>query len=143
MWKKPNNLCILDLVTYPPKRFFMTKQILTVDDSKVTLMMIERHLSEVDPQWQVIKAENGDQALEAAASHQIDAFTVDYNMPGMNGIEVITKLRESYPDKKIVLLTSNIQSNVQQQADELNVRVFNKPVLRELVEEIVKYFNEN
>ena len=121
----------------------MTKQILTVDDSKITLMMIQRHLSEVDSQWQVIKAENGDKALEAAATNQIDAFTVDYNMPGMNGIEVIEKLRESYPDSKIVLLTSNIQSDVQQQADELNVRVFNKPVLKEVVEEIVKYFNED
>ena len=121
----------------------MTKQILTVDDSKVTLMMVQLFINEVDPQWQVIKAANGDQALEVAASHRIDAFTVDYNMPGMNGIEVITKLRESYPESKIVLLTSNIQSDVQQQAEELNVRVFNKPVLKELIEKIVEYFNED
>jgi CheY-like chemotaxis protein len=121
----------------------MTKQILTVDDSRITLMMIEKHLSDVDPQWQVIRAENGDKALEAAAAHKIDAFTVDYNMPGMNGIEVITKLRESYPDNKIILLTSNIQSDVQQQADELNARVFNKPVLKELVEQIVTFLNED
>lgn len=71
----------------------MTSKILVVDDDteirKVTGIYLENE------GYEVIKAENGEQALSIIAETQIDLVLLDIMMPGMDGIETCMKIREN------------------------------------------------
>ncbi|MCT8977228.1 response regulator transcription factor [Clostridium sp. CX1] len=70
----------------------MASKILVVDDDteirKVTGIYLENE------GYEVIKAENGEQALSIIAETQIDLVLLDIMMPGMDGIETCMKIRE-------------------------------------------------
>ncbi|MBL4716403.1 MAG: response regulator [Bacteroidetes bacterium] len=37
---------------------------------------------------------------------------LDYNLPGMNGVEVLSKIKELSPDTKVIILTANREINI-------------------------------
>ena len=58
--------------------------------------------------YTVASAQNGEEALELfEESGPYPVALVDYSMPGMNGIELIQKFRESAPGMQAILLTSH------------------------------------
>ena len=61
--------------------------VLAVDDSKPMLAMLSKFLS--DGGHEVVKAEDGVQALEQLRKHQPDMVITDLNMPNMDGLEFI------------------------------------------------------
>ena len=112
----------------------MSKTILVVDDSIVSRMMIkaiiESHVQGVN----FIEAGNGDQALERVGENKaIDIAFVDFNMPGMTGLELISALADKLTITKVALLTSNIQNEIREQALAAGVTFLNKPVNEEII----------
>ncbi|ALO34442.1 hypothetical protein CMT41_06715 [Colwellia sp. MT41] len=112
----------------------MSKTILVVDDSIVSRMMIktiiEAHVQGVD----IIEAGNGEQALDKVAQGKsIDIAFVDYNMPGMTGLELISALADKLTIPKIALLTANIQDEIKAQALAAGVTFMNKPIDEEVI----------
>ena len=67
---------------------------LIVDDSAVMRSVITKlvRMSGL-PVGQVHQAAGGEQALAVLGSHQVDLMTVDINMPGMNGDELVRRSR--------------------------------------------------
>jgi len=55
--------------------------------------------------YKVITASSGQQGLDYAARTEPDVVLLDYQMPGMDGLEVAKVLRRDYPAVPIVLLT--------------------------------------
>ncbi len=68
----------------------MSDTILIVDDSVSMRQMTSMILK--GEGYQVIEAENGEQALEQLTDG-VKAVITDYNMPGMNGAELIRTIR--------------------------------------------------
>lgn len=111
----------------------MTK-LLVVDDSMVSRMMIKQIVKETFPDWDVVDAANGDDALVVTEKNQdIDVALLDYNMPGMNGLELAEKIQQSHPIPKMALLTANIQDHVREHAESLGVCFLNKPIQEDIV----------
>ncbi|WP_100658413.1 response regulator [Alteromonas flava] len=81
-------------------------KILTVDDSASMRAMVTFTLSEQG--HEVAEAENGQIGLEVAKSQQFDLVISDVNMPIMDGIELITRLRQepAYKFTPILMLTT-------------------------------------
>ncbi len=77
---------------------------------------------------------DGASALAALATQSFDCALVDLKMPGMNGLELIERLRQESPDTQAILLTGNADLNVAVQAMRLGAFDFlEKPCkLREL-----------
>lgn len=77
---------------------------------------------------------DGASALAALGTHSFDCALVDLNMPGMNGLELIGRLREQAPDLQTILLTGNADLNVAVQSMRLGAFDFlEKPCkLREM-----------
>jgi len=117
------------------------KTILIVDDSKVSRMMISALITDIDNSFKLVEAENGDHALEVIKTEKIDYFSVDYNMPGMNGLELIDKLKPNYPDAKMSLLTANVQDGIRTECDERRIKFTDKPVNESCIKAMLEYFH--
>lgn len=115
-------------------------QLLIVDDSTVSRMMIKGRIGGLQPTWQVVEAASGDTALTCVTADAPDYITMDVNMPGMNGFEAVERIRQVNPTVKIVLLTANVQDTSRQRAQALGVHFVQKPATLAAVQQAVHYF---
>jgi len=115
--------------------------LLIVDDSRVSRMMISRFIQNKRPDWQLIEAQNGEEALDIAKTSDIDYYSIDLNMPGIDGLEVISQLRHKLPASRMVLMTANIQDSVKETAVNLGARCVHKPVTEESVNQMLEFFD--
>lgn len=81
-------------------------KILVVDDAKVMREMVKASL--VTHNHEIVMAEDGVEALTYARSEAVDLVLSDINMPNMNGISLVSKLRllDAYKDTPIIMLTT-------------------------------------
>jgi signal transduction histidine kinase/CheY-like chemotaxis protein len=77
--------------------------ILVVDDDDGVRLMIEDTLASLG--FRVSAASSGDEGLDQFRSLSPDLVVVDYLMPGMNGVELVKRIREIAPDCPIILAT--------------------------------------
>ncbi|MBK7007129.1 MAG: response regulator [Burkholderiales bacterium] len=69
----------------------MKAKVPIVDDSSVSRMMIKGRIAGLQPDWDILEAADGTQALAVVQSDSPDFITMDVNMPGMNGFETVEK----------------------------------------------------
>jgi len=118
-----------------------SKTVLIVDDSKVSRMMIKAVIKDLQPEWTLLEAGNADEAFEVNAANQINYYSIDLNMPGKDGLELIALLKENTPDAKYALLTANIQEHIRETADSLGAYCINKPITEASIGKMLEYFN--
>lgn len=78
-------------------------KVLVVEDSKVFRDSVSRVLAV--QLYQVLHASNGEEALDIlAANPDIKLIVTDYDMPGMDGLELIRQVRETYSRNKLAIM---------------------------------------
>jgi DNA-binding response OmpR family regulator len=82
----------------------LEKRILVVDDEENIRELYRDELAEEG--YRVELAENGIQALAKFESFRPDLVLLDVMMPGMDGIEVLRRIREKNPSIPVLLLTA-------------------------------------
>lgn len=63
-------------------------------------------LANEDDMLLVGEASNGREAVEQFRTHRPDVTLMDVQMPEVNGIDAIVKIREEFPDARIIVLTT-------------------------------------
>ena len=86
----------------------MPLKILSVDDSKTIRMIVKRTFAPFDTT--VLEACNGEEGLAAAASEKPDLIVLDITMPVMDGVTMLTKLKESADLKGIPVIMLTAES---------------------------------
>lgn len=79
------------------------KKILIVDDEHRVREVLKSFLTHKG--FEVAEAENAPLALAQLGYFQPDAMLLDIIMPGMDGLEVLARARETYPALCIIMLT--------------------------------------
>jgi CheY-like chemotaxis protein len=105
-----------------------TKTILVVDDEMHISHLLRFALAKVA--CTLVAAYDGRQALAAAAAQTFDLAIVDYDMPGMTGIETVHALKiiPACSKMPIVMLTGRGERSIRAQAESLGISLFlNKP----------------
>lgn len=120
----------------------MSKQptLLIVDDSRMSRMLIRALVSQIRPQWNLVDAISGDEALEHVEESKPDFVSMDVNMPGMNGMEAAGRIRIRHPEIRIALCTANIQESTQQAAAKIGLQFIKKPITEAAIGEMVAGF---
>ncbi|RDH91289.1 MAG: response regulator [endosymbiont of Seepiophila jonesi] len=114
---------------------------LIVDDSKLSRMMVRAIVGQVQGDWNIIEAENGEDALVKSEAETVDIMTLDYNMPGMDGLTLAEHMRQRFPDASIAMLTANIQDTIRQRAESAGVGFIQKPITEEKIAAFVDVHN--
>ena len=80
--------------------------VLAVDDIPLNLVLVQKMLSRFN--FKLRTAKSGQEALDAVAEQKPDLILLDLMMPGIDGFEVIRRLREnpSTADIQIVILSA-------------------------------------
>jgi len=81
-------------------------RILTVDDHPLLREGIAAVLANEQDIVLVAEAANGREAIEQFRAHRPDVTLMDVQMPEINGIDAIVKIREEFPDARIIVLTT-------------------------------------
>lgn len=81
-------------------------KLLIVDDEIVIRDYIRYIINEENVSIEIEEACNGKEAIEKASVFQPDIVLLDIKMPGIDGLEVASQLRNDYPWLKIIILTA-------------------------------------
>lgn len=87
--------------------------VLIVDDSKIIRTVLKATVERFSLQkdWSslsIFEADDGTEAMEIMQKHPIDIMFLDWNMPYMNGDEVVTKVRQNkaWNKTRIIMATT-------------------------------------
>ncbi len=80
------------------------KRILVVDDEEAIRLLYREELA--DAGYQVELAADGEEAIRKVRAGRPDLMTVDIKMPGMDGIELVSRVREVHRDLPIIICTA-------------------------------------
>ena len=96
----------------------LSKRILVVDDDQGILDSFEVLLGD---RYDLIKAENGYEALEILKRDPPSLMFLDIKMPGIDGIDILRKLHEEKREVGVVIITASNQESVEDEARSLGV----------------------
>ena len=82
-------------------------RVLIVDDSRVMRQIVARTLRQAGYDWDVTEAPDGEEAFRIARAEQPDLVLTDWNMPKVNGIELLEALRAAGDDVPVGFVTSH------------------------------------
>ncbi len=107
-------------------------QFLIIDDSMVIRsihknVLKDNNINDAD----IFEAENGNTAIEIAQKEDIGLFLVDWNMPGLNGLEFVKRVRSwpKYAETPIIMVTSEAAKyNVMEAIDAGATNYIVKPI---------------
>lgn len=96
-------------------------KILVVDDEPKVIELVRKMLEGYG--YGVVSATDGPEALQQARTHRLDLILLDLAMPGMDGLEVLTRLRASKTTSQIpvVVVTARDDTRSILKAKELYV----------------------
>ncbi len=82
----------------------MKKKILVVDDEEGLRLLYKEELE--DEGALVTLAASGAEALERLEEDSFDLILLDIKMPGMDGVEVLRRIKEKWSDVPVILCTA-------------------------------------
>ena len=118
-----------------------TKKILIVDDEFDLLEILKDSL---EPAGYVVQtAGDGERAVEVIESDPPDVVVLDFKLPGMNGLEVLKKMKRVIPELPVIMITAfEHEVNISEVIQEGACTVLAKPVdpdgVRQWIEKALK-----
>ena len=109
------------------------RKVLIIDDEKPTLAMFELFLEAYG--FEVLTALKGEEGIAVfEAEHPSIVFT-DIKMPGMDGFEVLKRIKAISPGAVVVMITGHGDRELEKKALDLNATAFiHKPVQKEAID---------
>ncbi|KPK73281.1 Fis family transcriptional regulator [candidate division WOR_3 bacterium SM23_60] len=82
----------------------MAESILIIDDEVLTLKNLKKALEKED--YEVLLADTGESGIDVYKKHHPNLALVDLMLPGINGIEVLKKIKEMDPNTVVIMITA-------------------------------------
>jgi len=117
----------------------MKKRIVIVDDFVNTRWITGFTLKSLD--HELISVENGNEALRLFDGRQVDLLITDFNMPEMNGGELVRRVRKNpvYSNLPVLVLSTEKNKDIINSVEALNIKGWvQKPFKRDEFVNLVK-----
>lgn len=112
------------------------KRVLIVDDEQSIRELLERFFG---LSFTVSSAENGLKAIEELEKNPYDLMLLDIMMPGIDGQEVLKRIKGKYPNMKVVIMTGySLKDKITQCLQEGAATCIYKPFTLDEIEKVVQ-----
>src|SRR5262245_42746915 len=81
------------------------KRILLVEDDEVFLRPLQRTMERAG--YDVLPVESAEVALDALRREDVDVVLTDKRLPGMDGVELVRRIKPDHPDLAVVVMTAH------------------------------------
>jgi len=118
-------------------------KILVVDDERHIIELISVLLEDFED-FEILKAYDGDEALEIMQKHQPELILLDYMMPKKNGLEVLKEIKSKFKNCYVIIMTGKGSEKVAVElmkagASDYLPKPFKADELIEVVESVLKF----
>ena len=111
----------------PSEKLSMPSKILLVDDEKEFVHTLSERLEARDLKSSIVY--DGEQALESINQDEPDVMILDLKMPGIDGLEVLRRVKQEHPRVEVIILTGHGSEREELLAEELGAFAYlHKPV---------------
>jgi len=83
-----------------------SKRILVVDDESI-IREVSREALDAHEQYEAVSAKDGKEALAKVKERFFDIVITDLRMPGLNGVELLEKIKEYAPETTVIVMTAH------------------------------------
>jgi len=116
------------------------KKVMIVEVDHATRSTLRTFIKDKRPDWIVIEAENGYQAMEITDQESIDFFTIDHFLPSLSGLNLIIELKRMHTPGKFVLFTSPLADHLKTEIEVMAVEHLDKPVTEKAMHAMLRHF---
>ena len=102
------------------------KGILIVDDQQGIRMLLHEVFKKEG--FTTYLAANGFDAIKIAQENTLDCVLLDMKIPGMDGLEILARLKKDQPELPVMMMTAYVEQHMMDTANELGaIKYFTKP----------------
>ena len=80
-------------------------KLLIVDDEKVVQQSCSDIFTEKSNRYEISTVSSGEKALDTLKEKSVDIILTDLKMPGLPGLELISTIRDKFPDTAIIVIS--------------------------------------
>jgi CheY-like chemotaxis protein len=106
----------------------MQYKVLVVDDSKLARMVMASAFRRIRPEWILVETGSADEAMAAVYKGGVDIALIDFNMPNIDGLELVASIHKYHPNMPVAVVSANVQDEIIGRARELNAGFIPKPL---------------
>jgi CheY-like chemotaxis protein len=105
-------------------------RVLVVEDNPQVRRMVSASIKTLGSEIDVLDVPSAEEALFISASLPIDLVVLDHRLPGMTGLEMVSRFQKRRPEAKIILVTGVEDKSTRQQVAEAGAEAFfYKPIV--------------
>jgi two-component system response regulator HydG len=107
-----------------------SKHILVVDDDRLIASLLEAGLQEAEREYVVTTVYSAKAALTKIQQKKFALMLTDYNMPDVNGVELMQQIRLLSPETRIILMSAHPSEVIEEMIGEIHADGYlEKPIL--------------
>jgi two-component system response regulator CpxR len=129
---------VRQLEVRPGAGFRDTSKVLLVDDEEEYVLTLSERLQTRNFEPDVVH--DGKQALDFVAGETPDVMVLDLRMPGMDGMEVLRRVKRDHPTIEVIIVTGHGTEQDQRMAEELGAFAYLKKPVK--IDVLAKTMNE-
>ena len=117
-------------IEYRPAEKAEKIPLILVDDNVAILEMLLEGLTRYG--FEVTKAEDGFKALKSLERESFKLVITDFQMPGMNGLELASTIKRQYPSMIVVLMTGTDRSYLEEKQELKDIVSFRSQAFQDI-----------
>jgi DNA-binding NtrC family response regulator len=118
------------------------KRIVIVDDSIDIGRLLQATLLTLDPHLSISVVPSAEEAMLEAGRSPLDLLVTDMRLPGINGLEMVNKVRAKYPQAKVIMVSGLADDDLEERAKKTGVlKFFHKPLPMQEFLETARYWD--